>query len=226
MTMMVDSIPLTQPRCMPHGKGVVKSKRAKMVAFDRQVKVHKIRTWRDMSTYQRAELWLQQADYKAINEDKDAVVNMMKVGQLSHDKHGICIRGLEHHAPKQQEQNQRRQDVRKKSIMAVLSEQTSQRRDNLVDPETLANVYRSSCAGSKCAAHLLGMQDENACQEITNETDQTSRVPCAPILVAPVLDRRTRRARRSSMDVQRQSQKMSTISMTVNSGRPRLNSFV
>ena len=237
-------------------RGVVKSKRSKMVSFERQVNVHKIRSWREMGPASCAALWLQQVDYKRINEEKGAIINMIKLGQLEHDANGpCCTRGLEHHSPKplhqaegehQQRQQQpqlRRQDIRKKSIQAVLKEQSTQREakknqmavvDGVegVEEEAVAEVYREVCTRSKHAAQQLGMQDEKEAQAIAKEGIHLLPMPGALPLSPtppPMYDRRTRRGRRSSLNLQRYSPPKPTPKglngATSPTGRPRFNSL-
>ena len=138
-----------------------------MRTLDSQVEasIHPVLHKEDMTSAEKDAYWLCRLDWLRIEEDirNDMMLAAWK-NRRRHSYEPDPSRGIEW---KTREGSQKRMEVHKKSVFAVLAEQRRQRMfaDSKVDEEHLAFIYRSLALNSQRSAQTIAAQDERGVVE-------------------------------------------------------------
>lgn len=137
-----------------------KSNQTKVVHFHRSVSVREVPMRKDVERGERESVWFMPHEYHAIKERLQLTAHMMRLGDplqiLDREESDFCTRGLEWQR-RECSIEFSRQAFRKRGLDAVIQEQCSQRHEERVDPERLADVYGKSTEKCNEIAHWIAM---------------------------------------------------------------------
>jgi hypothetical protein len=129
----------------------------KQVTFSSSIAVHENPCLGGISDEERPIMWYNMEELISIRQECSAIVATMTQEKSSttrasyDDKRELCTRGLERHA--------HRNPSKKQALQAVLSEQSMQRVEQVVDPEEIAYIYMKYSSPCQKQALIWAFQD-------------------------------------------------------------------
>jgi hypothetical protein len=153
-------------------------RRRRLVKFNKVVHNRRIPHLNDLSKKQIVATWIQPEEYLDIQERCKVTVRKMMKGSLSKkaglDNGKYCARGLE---GKTREGSCERREHKLDSIAAVIDEQTMQWEEDVLDEESIMEVYSFFSIPCAEAAYNVALEDAEAAYEYQHSIGTTSADP-------------------------------------------------
>ena len=123
-------------------------------------------------------IWFDESDFKAINEETDATVKLLKAGLTDPERAGFCFRGLEQQSPFLS--RHRLNDI-DRSIKAVVKMQNRLKSQGIAETDlddSIAKHYQSITKQFQVDAHRIGLWDARVAHLLWRiRTDECPKVP-------------------------------------------------
>ena len=146
------------------------------VTFSQRMDVREIRHFRDLSPEEIKDVWYANEDFDEIKKSLIGTLRLMMSKKPILDEEGDddelhCIRGLEFRTP---QGAKRRKQIKVDALTAVWNEQVKQWQNDVVDDESIRQVYLKHSDPCRMAAYKFGIQDQLAIQDYKLEDNNNS----------------------------------------------------
>ena len=147
------------------------SKSVAFAEYDEEIDITHVN---DLSDEEIAAVWYNSSEYAAMIKNNNMTVFLMNVGADLNEEQGHTARGLEHHTEKGA---LARFINRRNAYDAVLYEQDLQFMDNVIDWETMADVYLEHSLPCREAAYRRGVNDAKYAKYVSKPSTTAKKLP-------------------------------------------------